>query len=88
MLHPYALHSSFYKPIYIYSLRTHERCRYGRGCIYAHSHEELKEWKQEYDRKRKEKPRKDIEEKEEICSLEIASKILKGPAKDVSHYIF
>ena len=69
----------------MYSFYTHERCRYGRGCIFAHSPEELKEWQQEYDRKRKEKLRKELEEKEEVCSLEMASKILKGPAKDVSH---
>ena len=89
MLHRYATHSSFgiksiFKPIYVYSYYTRERCRYGRGCIFAHGPDELKEWEQEYDRKRKEKLRKELEEKEEIGSLELVAKILKGPAKDVS----
>jgi len=79
---------SFYKPIYIYSFRTRERCRFGRGCIFAHSPEELKEWEQEYDKKRKEKLRKELEDKEKTSSLEMASKILKGPAKDVSFFSF
>ena len=90
MLYRYATYSSFvsksiFKPIYIYSYNTRERCRYGRECIYAHSPEELKEWEQECDRKRKEELRKELEEKEEIGSLQITSKTLKGPTKDVSH---
>ena len=82
---PSLISKSISKPIYIFSCYTRERCRYGRGCIYAHSPDELKEWQQEYDRKMKEKIRKELEEEEEIGSLELASKILKGPAEDVSH---
>ena len=85
MLYSSLVSNSIFKPIYIFSYRTGERCRFGRGCIFAHSPEELKEWEQEYDRKRREKLRKETEEKEEIGSLELASKILKGPANDVSH---
>ena len=90
MLYRFATHSSFvsksiFKRIYICSFYTRERCRYGRGCIYAHSPEELKEWEQENDRKRKEKIRKELEEKEETGPSEIASKALRGPTKDVSH---
>ena len=83
--HPSLVIKSIFKPIYIYSYYTRDRGRYGRGCIFAHGPDELKEWEQEYDRKRKEKLRKEREEKEEIGSLELASKILKGPANDVSH---
>ncbi|XP_078348623.1 3'-5' exoribonuclease HELZ2-like isoform X2 [Oculina patagonica] len=62
---------------------THERCRFGRGCIFAHSKEELDEWKQEYDRKETEKLKKESEEKGEVWSLKMSSKILKGPAQDL-----
>ena len=82
--HPSLESKSISKPIYIFSYNTRATCRFGRGCIYAHSPDELKEWQQEYDRKRKEKLRKELEEQEEIGSLELASEILKGPAKDVS----
>ena len=90
MLYRYATHSSFiskaiFKPVYIYSYYTRARCRYGKGCIYAHSPEELKEWEQECDRKKKEKLTKELEEKEEKGSLEMASKTLKRPTKDVSY---
>ena len=71
----------------IYSCYTRERCRFGRGCIFAHGIEELNEWIQEYDRKKNEKLRKEISEKKEVCSLEMVSSILKGPAEDVSQII-
>lgn len=82
---PFLVSKSIFKSIYMYSYYTRKRCRYGSGCIYAHSPEELKEWEQEGDRKIKEKLTKELEEKEEISSLEIASKTLKGSTKDVSH---
>ena len=82
--HPSLESKSISKPIYIFSYYTRATCRFGRGCIYAHGPDELKEWQQEYDRKRKEKLRKELKEQEEIGSLELASEILKGPTKDVS----
>ena len=83
--HPSLRSKSIFKTTYIFSYNTRATCRFGRGCIYAHSPDELKEWQQEYDRKKKEKIKKELEEKEEIGSLELASKILKGPTTDVSH---
>ena len=81
----YVLIESIYHQSYlIYSCYTHERCRFGRGCLYAHSSDELSEWNQEYNRKKNEKLRKEIEEKGEVWSLEMASKILKGPEEDVN----
>lgn len=68
----------------ICSCYTRERCRFGRGCIFAHSIQELNEWEQEYHRKKREKRTKELQEKEEIISMEMASEILKGPAEDVS----
>ena len=68
----------------INSCHTRERCRFGRGCIYAHSQQELNEWKQEYDRKLKEKAKEDIKKREELFSSEMASKFLKAPPEDVS----
>lgn len=68
----------------ICSCYTHERCRFGRGCIFAHSNQELNEWEQEYQRKKREKRTKELQEKEEILSMEMASEILKGPTEDVS----
>ena len=44
----------------------------------------MNEWKQEYDRKLKEKLEKDIKEREELFSSEMASKILNAPSEDVS----
>ena len=68
----------------INSCHTRERCRFGRGCIYAHSQQELNEWKQEYERKLKEKAKEDIKKREELFSSEMASKFLKAPPEDVS----
>ena len=59
----------------INSCHTRERCRFGRGCIYAHSQQELNEWKQEYDRKLKEKAKEDIKKREELFSSEMASNV-------------
>ena len=72
----------------IYSCYTRERCRFGRGCIFAHSNEELKEWMQEYVRKEREKLSKELQDKAELDSMEMISKILKGPAEDVSEFNF
>ncbi|XP_022797854.1 uncharacterized protein LOC111336086, partial [Stylophora pistillata] len=69
------------------SCYTRERCRFGRGCIYAHNQHELNEWKKEYDRKIKEKLEKDIKEREELFSSEMASKILKAPQEDRVEYL-
>ena len=71
-----------------YSSYTRERCRYGRGCIFAHGNEELKEWQQEHLRKEREKLRKELQDKDELVSMEMATQILKGPAEDVSVFIF
>ena len=71
-----------------YSCYTRERCRFGRGCIFAHGNEELKEWQQEYLRKEREKLRKELQDKDELVSMEMATQILKGPAEDVSVSIF
>lgn len=67
------------------SYYTSERCRFGRGCIYAHSQEELNEWKQEYDRKVMENRAMEIKEKDEEFCSEMTSKILKAPLEDVSY---
>ncbi|XP_068761024.1 3'-5' exoribonuclease HELZ2-like isoform X3 [Montipora capricornis] len=60
------------------SCYTRERCRFGRGCIFAHSSEEIKEWEQEYQRKEREKRMKVNQDNEEIVSIELTSAILKG----------
>ncbi|XP_068761003.1 3'-5' exoribonuclease HELZ2-like isoform X3 [Montipora capricornis] len=65
------------------SCDTRERCRFGRGCIFAHSSEELKKWKQEYRRKEREKRKKVLVDNEEIVSIELTSAILKGPPEDL-----
>ena len=59
-------------------------CRFGRGCLFAHSEEELEEWIQEFQRKERERTRKEREGRDETSSLEMASKVLNGPAEDVS----
>ena len=66
------------------SVYTHERCRFGRGCLFAHSKEELQEWIQEFQKKEKEKLRRELEGQDEVTTLEMASQILKGPSQDVS----
>ena len=78
------LFSQGYFVLSINSCHTRERCRFGRGCIYAHSQQELNEWKQEYERKLKEKAKEDIKKREELFSSEMASKFLKAPPEDVS----
>ncbi|XP_068675109.1 3'-5' exoribonuclease HELZ2-like isoform X2 [Montipora foliosa] len=65
------------------SCYTRERCRFGRGCIFAHSSKELKEWEQEYRRKEGEKRMKVLKDSEEIVSIELTSAILKGPPEDL-----
>jgi len=44
----------------------------------------MKEWEQEYQRKERERRIKELQDKEELDSMEMASKILRGPAEDVS----
>lgn len=70
--------------VVIYSCYTHERCRFGRGCIFAHSLEELNEWEEEYSRKERDKRVKEIQDRNEILSMEMVSEILKEPAENVS----
>ena len=67
-----------------FSCYSRERCRFGRGCIYAHCNEELIEWKEEYQRKVKEKLTKELQDKDEDLYVEMATKILKGPQEHVS----
>lgn len=69
--------------VLILSCYSHEPCRYGRGCIYAHSNKELIEWQEEYQRKEVEKHTKEIQGEDDLY-MEIATKILKGPPKEVS----
>lgn len=70
--------------VLILSCYSHEPCRYGRGCIYAHSNKELIEWQEEYQREEMEKHIKEIQGEDEDLYMEIATKILKGPPKEVS----
>ena len=44
----------------------------------------MKEWEQEYQRKERERRIKELQHKEELDSMEMASKILRGPPEDVS----
>ena len=67
-----------------FSCYSHEPCRFGRGCIYAHSNEELIEWQEEYQRKEVGKRTKELQGEDEDLYMEIATKILKGPRKEVS----
>ncbi|XP_022797830.1 uncharacterized protein LOC111336066 [Stylophora pistillata] len=60
------------------SYYTSERCRFGRGCLYAHSQQELNEWKQEYDRRATKNLEIKIKEEEEMFYAEI----LKAPPED------
>ena len=69
---------SFCLPFYF----TRKQCRFGRGCIFAHGEEELSEWKQEYQRKERERRIKERQDEEVI----LTSEILNGSAEDVSHY--
>ena len=71
-------------PCLNFSCYTHERCRFGRGCVYAHSNGELMEWQQEYLRKGREKLKKELQDKDEVLSMEMTTNILKGPEEDVS----
>lgn len=43
---------------------------------------------QEYVRKEREKLSKELQDKAELDSMEMTSKILKGPAEDVSEFNF
>ena len=70
--------------ILILSCYSHEPCRYGRGCIYAHSNKELIEWQEEYQRKEVEKRTGERQGEDEDLYMEIATKILKSPRKEVS----
>ncbi|XP_067043097.1 3'-5' exoribonuclease HELZ2-like isoform X4 [Acropora muricata] len=65
------------------SYYTRERCRFGRGCIFAHGREELNEWKQEYQRKEREKHIMERQDKEEM----LISEILKGSAENFVSYL-
>lgn len=42
------------------------------------------EWQQEYLRKGREKLKKELQDKDEVLSTEMATNILKGPEEDVS----
>ena len=42
------------------------------------------EWQQEYLRKGREKLKKELQDKDEILSMEMTTNILKGPDEDVS----
>ena len=44
----------------------------------------MKEWGQEYQRKERKRRTKELQDKEELDSMEMVSKILRGPAEDVS----
>ena len=52
--------------------------------MYAHSNGELTEWQQEYQRKGREKLQKQLQDKDEVLSMEMTTNILKGPEEDVS----
>ena len=56
----------------------------GVDAVASQSKQELNEWKQEYDRKLKEKAKEDIKKREELFSSEMASKFLKALPEDVS----
>ena len=42
------------------------------------------EWQQEYLRKERGKRRKELQDKDEVLSMEMTTNILKGPKEDVS----
>lgn len=42
------------------------------------------EWQQEYLRKGREKLKKELQDKDEVLSMEMTTNILKGPEEDVS----